>query len=79
MERLVVPCLDADGSFINWWMEMIVPRIGVARFVEILATSASDRAGDLSKVLYHLPHLVDGSNEDEVASLRTLRRLAPAA
>lgn len=75
LEQLVLPSLDADRSTIVWWMDAYVPKIGVRHFVEILQEHAAHRTSDLSKALYHLPHLVRRSDEAAMESLNALRRL----
>jgi YD repeat-containing protein len=59
-----------DASTLRWWLEAVLPGLGVRRLTRALQTAYEERPQQVAKALYWMGNLVEDWRED--AELRAL-------
>ncbi len=66
----------ADASGIRFWLECVVPKLGLSRIVEILREELDTNPEAVDKALYWLPQFLETNDPHESHALQDLRDMA---
>jgi hypothetical protein len=67
---------EADASSILYWLQCVVPRLGLSRVLNILEDKVNTEPKQVRKAIYWLPKFLKAGDTKTASSIRSLKELA---